>query len=199
MHTKIKLIHMKNLIIFFGGAGSGKTTIARDFAEKYSYPLCDGDDYKKAIYTIEEKEKLTHEQKRQIKLDMYASLIIAIKKLFESLDTVCITDTLLKKEFQQIFINEFGSNNVLFVFINPNEKLHLQSILERELKDPNNKNRDKTELKNLLQKHYIERTKREIEFPEKYSEIKNNYDNKSVQDAIRKITDILNEFQYQSK
>lgn len=162
---------MNKLFIFFGGPGSGKSILAREFAKHIKAAFYDGDDF----YTLEmrNKAKSSQDHREKVMDQLYGGLLEAVKTESQKTDYVVLTHSFNENRWKDLFIDKFG-DKVIFVFIQPNKQEQIKKLFTREAKDPANKGRDPQELKQTLKQHIENSTKRR-EFPASYVTICNDY------------------------
>ncbi len=178
---------MKKIFVLFGVPGSGKSFIACKLAAQFKAHFYDADD----DYTFEMMEESKKSEVRKILVNkkFYYKVIENIKRLLESNNLIFVATSLGTSENREQFINAFG-DKVQFILINPDKSKHLEMVLAREFKDPDNK-RTRKELKNFLKQH-LKKKRQSFDKP-RFScfEIENGYTDATIEKAVKLVRPAL--------
>jgi len=179
------------VIAFIGPAGSGKTTLASQVAKHFNVPFCDGDDFY-PLSVRKQIEPASPNKKNSLQLGLiYKPLLNKVKTILSQEPVCIITHSFKKRLFRYMFDNEFGKDMV-WVFVKPNEELHLEKLFAREWNDPNRSIHVESELKSRLQNR-TEKYWAEFENTDYTTviEIQNNYDKQSIDRAILAVLPLI--------
>ncbi len=176
------------VFVFFGIPGSGKSYLGKKFAERHNLFFYEADDdFERFRGGL---ELSSEDEKGKIKGEFYQLVIGNIQEFLKERGRVVGASALGTDRYRRLFLDKFG-NSVLFIFVKPDFHKHLNQVFGRELKDPQNKNRNPKELKTTLSKH-LEKKYKSFETPTiDHLVIENNYDQVSETKTLNLISPYL--------
>lgn len=121
---------IKEIIVFFGVPGSGKSYLGRYLAEKINYYFYEADiDFNEGGY----RERMVGEAKDRVLLDFYQKVAINIEKYLQNHRGVVVASALGTDKYRRKLEKIFGGR-IGFVWVKPDNRKHIGFTLDRETK-----------------------------------------------------------------